>query len=263
MNKVIATALLSTALLASASAPALAQERTGRAGQQFRDHPAGSPERAERRAEGQEVRRDAPDEGRRAGRAGIIRRDAPQPPPAPQAQPAPAAPQAPSADAWRHGGDRRDSDRRDWDRRDSDRRDRDRGDRDRSDQDRRDWDRRDDGRRDDGWRRDDHRWNQGHRPSDRDRPRYDRRYYPPVFQAPNRHRIAPYRPPAGWYAHTWRFGDSLPYGWYGPQYRLMDWWAYGLPMPPIGYEWVRIGDDAVLVDIFSGRVVQVAYRLFW
>ena len=36
-----------------------------------------------------------------------------------------------------------------------------------------------------------------------------------------------------------------------------------LPIPPIGYEYVRVGDDVLLVDMFSGRVVQVIYDVFW
>ena len=50
---------------------------------------------------------------------------------------------------------------------------------------------------------------------------------------------------------------------FGPSYRLNDWWSYGLPWPPPGYDWVRIGDDALLIDRFSGRVVQVVRNLFW
>jgi len=60
----------------------------------------------------------------------------------------------------------------------------------------------------------------------------------------------------------WSFGDYLPGGWYTNNYYL-DWWAYGLPQPPIGCEWVRVGDDALLVDIWSGEVLSVYYNLFW
>jgi Ni/Co efflux regulator RcnB len=34
-------------------------------------------------------------------------------------------------------------------------------------------------------------------------------------------------------------------------------------MPPIGYVWVRVGHDALLVDEFNGRVVQVVRYVFW
>ncbi|MFN3521976.1 MAG: RcnB family protein [Phenylobacterium sp.] len=245
MKKVITTAL-AAALLASTAGQALAQERTGRAGQQFRDHPQGSPERAERQAGAQERHAAPPPpapEPRRAGRAGVIVRD--QPPPAPQARPAPQAPPAPRPPEAHRGGGGHDWNRRPDDRRWNDDR----------------WN--DDRRHDDNRRWDDHRWNDGRRPGERDRPRYDRRYYPPVYRIPHRYRVAPYRPPPGWYAFSWSFGDVLPHTWYGPQYRILDWWSYGLPIPPAGYDWVRVGDDALLVDSFNGRVVQVVYDLFW
>lgn len=61
---------------------------------------------------------------------------------------------------------------------------------------------------------------------------------------------------------AWSFGDYLPYGWYSPSYYL-DAWRYGLPQPPIGCEWVRVGDNALLVDVWSGQVLSVYYDLFW
>lgn len=114
-------------------------------------------------------------------------------------------------------------------------------------------------------RADDRRWdgNRNWSGRDRDRPRYDRRYYPPVFHADRRFRGPAYRPPIGFYDRSWVFGDVVPRGWYGSQYYIDDWWSYGLPVPPVGYEWTRIGDDAVLVDTFTGRIVQVVYDLFW
>ena len=140
-----------------------------------------------------------------------------------------------------------------WDRRDPNRGGRGRG----------DWNRGDRGR--DLPRADDRRWdgNRNWSGRDRDRPRYDRRYYPPVFRAERRFRGPVYRPPIGFYDRSWVFGDVVPRGWYGSQYYIDDWWSYGLPPPPVGYEWTRIGDDAVLVDTFSGRIVQVVYDLFW
>ena len=62
---------------------------------------------------------------------------------------------------------------------------------------------------------------------------------------------------------TWGFGDFLPRGWYGQQYYLSDPWTYDLPLPPPGYVWVRVGYDALLVDDYNGRVVQVVRNVFW
>lgn len=173
-----------------------------------------------------------------------------------EAQPAQAAPQPPQAQEAPRAPDARRAG--DWDRR------RDDGER------RRETYRGDQPRSGDGWRREDRRWEERRTDDrrwddrrDRDRPRYDRRYYPPVWRTPQRYRVAPYRAPPGWYSYSWSYGHVLPRAWYGPQYRLIDWWAYGLPIPPIGYAWVRVGDDALLVDEYSGRIVQVVYDLFW
>lgn len=171
-------------------------------------------------------------------------REAPRPP---EARPAPEPPQATEPRGrWDERGGRRGDDRgRDRDR--DGRRDRDHD---------RDPDRRGE--------RDDRRWDQGeHRDWERRRPRYDRRTYAPYWSSPRRYRISPYRPPVGFYVRSWAFGDILPRGWWGPTYRLSDWWAYGLPIPPLGFDWIRVGDDALLVDAYSGRVVQVAPHLFW
>lgn len=138
-------------------------------------------------------------------------------------------------------------DRRDW-RRDDDRRD----------EGRRDWDRNNDGRRDWDRRDNDRRWD-----NERNRPRYDRRNYPSVWRPSQRFRMSVYRPPVGYYHRSWRYGDILPRGWWGSNYYISDWWQYDLPIPPIGYEWVRVGEDAYLVDTFTGRIVQVVYDIFW
>jgi len=101
-----------------------------------------------------------------------------------------------------------------------------------------------------------------YRDRDRGRPQFDQRRYRPSYRAPQRFRIAPYRAPPGFYVRSWSFGDRLPYGWYSAPYYL-NWVAYGLPMPPIGAEWVRVGSDALLVDVWSGQVLSVFYGLFW
>jgi Ni/Co efflux regulator RcnB len=154
----------------------------------------------------------------------------------------------------REGGDRsHEGDRGRWNGGDRERHD---GDRNRGDRnnDRRDGDRRDGERHDGnrgGWNRDDH-----------GRPHWDHNRYPPVYRSTHRYRHA-WRPPIGFYVRSWGYGDILPLGWYAPEYRLYDWWNYDLPAPPPGYEWVRVGYDALLVDQFDGRVVQVVRLVFY
>jgi hypothetical protein len=67
---------------------------------------------------------------------------------------------------------------------------------------------------------------------------------------------------AAFYARRWSYGDYLPGGWYGSSYYL-NAGQFGLPYPPIGCEWVRVGNDALLVDVWSGQVLSVFYGLFW
>ena len=104
---------------------------------------------------------------------------------------------------------------------------------------------------------------EGHQLRDRD---HGRHWYNPdqwrrSYHATHRYRV-PYHRPSGWYVRSWIFGDYLPHGWYTQSYYL-DWWRYGLPMPPIGTEWVRVGDDALLVDTWSGEVLSIYQDLFW
>jgi hypothetical protein len=107
---------------------------------------------------------------------------------------------------------------------------------------------------------------EGHRLRDRDRNRswYDASRYRRTYRATHRYRLPTrYIYPSGWYVRSWAFGDRLPHSsWYSNRYYL-DWWRYGLPRPPIGTEWVRMRDNAILVDVWSGRVLAVYYDLFW
>ena len=70
-----------------------------------------------------------------------------------------------------------------------------------------------------------------------------------------------YRYPRGWYPRQWGYGEFLPYGWYGQDYWL-DFGAYDLQQPPYGAEWVRVGNDALLIDMATGQVLSVEYGLF-
>jgi Ni/Co efflux regulator RcnB len=100
---------------------------------------------------------------------------------------------------------------------------------------------------------------------DRSRPRYDRNRWTFLIQ-PRQHyywRGSNYYAPYDFYPRSWAYGQTLPWNWYTPDYYIDDWSWYGLPIPPIGCEWVRLGDDAVLVDIFSGRILSVTYSLFY
>lgn len=144
---------------------------------------------------------------------------------------------------WNGGGR---SEGRGWDR-DGDRRwDRD-GDRDRRWDSRPSWSSRPSG----GWNRD---W------------RNDRRYSWRDWRSNHRevYRLGRYSPP--YRSHVYSrigIGFMLQSGFFGASYWINDPWAYRLPPAYGPYRWVRYYDDAMLVDTYSGEVVDVIYDFFW
>ena len=72
-----------------------------------------------------------------------------------------------------------------------------------------------------------------------------------------------YLDPFGWGYQRYNIGWRMWPSYYGSQYWLNDPWQYRLPYAPPGYRWVRYWNDAVLVDTWSGQVVDVMYNFFW
>ncbi len=60
----------------------------------------------------------------------------------------------------------------------------------------------------------------------------------------------------------WGYGDHLPRAYWASQYLLADYWLFGLEVPPADYEWVRVGDDALLINTVNGEVLQAEYGVF-
>jgi Ni/Co efflux regulator RcnB len=50
---------------------------------------------------------------------------------------------------------------------------------------------------------------------------------------------------------------------YSSRYVIADPYRYRLPMAHRGARWIRYGNDVVLVDIRTGRVLEVHNRFFW
>jgi Ni/Co efflux regulator RcnB len=90
----------------------------------------------------------------------------------------------------------------------------------------------------------------------------DRGAYQHNYQAARSFKIGPYHRPPGWTAHRWGFGEILPRAFWAPQYLVADYWLFALEVPPVGYEWVRDGNDALLVNTDSGEILQVEYGVF-
>jgi len=84
-----------------------------------------------------------------------------------------------------------------------------------------------------------------------------------VFNAPQRFHAGAYVRPSGWYYHHWTFGEFLPAFFFTRNYWILDWANFDLDDPPPGTIWVRVGDDALLIDEYSGEVIEVAYGVFY
>lgn len=140
-------------------------------------------------------------------------------------------------------------------------------------QERRDW-RDGDRNRHDSWRdrdrtsaRDAYRsgYRDGHREWSRDW-RRDRRYnwYSHRNAYRSHYRLGTYYAPYRHYSYRrLSIGFQLNSLFFGSRYWLDDPWSYRLPEVYGPYRWVRYYDDVLLVDTFSGRVVDVIYDFFW
>jgi hypothetical protein len=72
-----------------------------------------------------------------------------------------------------------------------------------------------------------------------------------------------YYDPFGWGYSPYQIGWRLWPSYYSSRFWINDPWQYRLPYAPPGTRWVRYYDDAVLVDTWSGQVVDVIYNFFW
>ena len=129
-----------------------------------------------------------------------------------------------------------------------------------------------DGRRDrDGNWRDgdrDRNWRDGHRRYDnnwRNEWRRDRRYDWRRHRNSNRSafRFGIYYDPFGYSYRPYSIGWPIRSSYWGSNYWLRDPWMYRLPPVYGPYRWIRYWDDAILVDMRSGRVVDVIHNFFW
>jgi Ni/Co efflux regulator RcnB len=89
------------------------------------------------------------------------------------------------------------------------------------------------------------------------------RNYHQNFRAPRRFRAPTYRRPPGFYARRWNWGETLPISFWARDYWLTDFYAYDLPPPPYGAVWVRVGEDALLIDQDTGEIIEVDYGVFY
>lgn len=123
-----------------------------------------------------------------------------------------------------------------------------------------------------GWNGNDRGWNgNGNRfGADRDWDRgwrQDRRYDWRGFRQQNRnlYRLPRYYAPRGYGYGYQRFdiGLTLSSILFAQNYWINDPWAYRLPPIDGPFRWVRYYNDALLVDLDSGEVVDIEYDIFW
>jgi hypothetical protein len=72
-----------------------------------------------------------------------------------------------------------------------------------------------------------------------------------------------YFDPFGWGYSPYQIGWRMWPSYYSSRYWINDPWYYRLPYAPPGYRWIRYYDDALLIDTWSGEVVDVIYNFFW
>ncbi len=96
------------------------------------------------------------------------------------------------------------------------------------------------------------------------RPVVPRGAYIPRGHTPGYWNGRPYYEPRGYTYRRWVTGQVLPRAyWTMPYWFVNDWRAWRLPSYRSGYRWIRVGPDALLINLRTGRIVRVVYRVFW
>jgi Ni/Co efflux regulator RcnB len=85
---------------------------------------------------------------------------------------------------------------------------------------------------------------------------------PKIIEPSHYHAHGRYLPPRGYRHRVWVVGQVLPRPYWVRRYWILDYWDYDLDEPSYGYEWVRYGPDALLVNLRTGQVVEVVSDVF-
>nr|WP_156370027.1 RcnB family protein [Novosphingobium sp. Leaf2] len=72
-----------------------------------------------------------------------------------------------------------------------------------------------------------------------------------------------YAGPRGYAYRPVTVGYRFDRAYYGDRYWVRDYARYRLPAPMAGHRWVRYGNDVVMVNLRSGRVVRVNNGFFF
>ena len=112
------------------------------------------------------------------------------------------------------------------------------------------------------WRRGDRNWRNDWNRSWRNDRRYDWNRW--RYSNRNIFHIGPYYSPYRGYGYN-RFdiGFFLEPLFFSRNYWIGDPWQYRLPPAPPGTQWIRYYNDVLLVDVYSGEVIDAIYDFFW
>ena len=92
--------------------------------------------------------------------------------------------------------------------------------------------------------------------------RYDWQRY--RYSNRNQFRVGPYYSPYRNYGYNrFSIGGFLDSLFFDQRYWIGDPWQYRLPPAYPGTQWVRYYNDVILVDVYSGEVIDVIYDFFW
>ena len=76
-------------------------------------------------------------------------------------------------------------------------------------------------------------------------------------------RLGFYYDPFGYSYRRYGLGSYLYPNYYQSNFWINDPWQYRLPPAYGPYRWVRYYNDALLIDTWTGEVVDVIYGFFW
>lgn len=82
-------------------------------------------------------------------------------------------------------------------------------------------------------------------------------------QVQHHYRAGTYQAPRGYAQRRWSYGERLPVNYYARNYWISNYLLYALFVPPSGLVWVRVGNDAFLIDRRDGEIIQARYNVFY
>ena len=79
----------------------------------------------------------------------------------------------------------------------------------------------------------------------------------------NRHRVPAYVYPRGYRYQVWGAGYRLPAVYFGNRYWISYPERYRLPIAYPGTRWIRVGPDALLINVVDGMIIQAVRGIYW